>query len=407
MPAQILRLHNEIWIPHPVREVFPFFADASNLERLTPPSLRFEILTPHPIEMKVGTLIDYKLRLHGIPVRWQSEITEWEPPNRFVDEQRRGPYRIWRHEHIFTEQNGGTLAEDRLEYAVPGGMIVARLFVTGEVANIFAYRKQQLTEIFDIATKRELERKPAAVDSAPRASGPPHSESRLRDIESTLGVEFDDISLLERALVHSSFVAEFPDVFAESNDRLEFLGDAVIDLVIAQELVTRFPNFHEGSLTQTRATLVDKSALAAIGRRLGLGEWLIMGKGERERGGAERDSNCADAFEAVVGAVFADQGYDAAREFILRAMRDELRSLSVLKAPQRHPKSLLHEAAMTRGLSPPVYEQTARKGPDHMPVFCVRVLLNEKTAGEGRGGSKREAEAQAAEDALNKLGNAT
>ena len=141
-------LTNELWLPQPPNEVFPFFADASNLERLTPPSLRFRILTPLPIEMAAGTLIDYRIRLRGVPMRWQSEITEWEPPHRFVDEQRRGPYRLWVHEHTFTAQDGGTLARDIVHYAVLGGAIVQRLFVASELKRIFDYRNAALKAYF-------------------------------------------------------------------------------------------------------------------------------------------------------------------------------------------------------------------------------------------------------------------
>ena len=146
-------LTNELWLPQSPDEVFPFFADAANLERLTPPSLRFQILTPPPIEMAVGTLIDYRIRMRGIPMRWQSEITVWEPPYRFVDEQRRGPYRLWVHEHIFipqggTPQDGGTLARDIVQYAVLGGAIVQRLLVASELRRIFDYRNAALREYF-------------------------------------------------------------------------------------------------------------------------------------------------------------------------------------------------------------------------------------------------------------------
>ena len=141
-------LTNELWLPHQPQDVFPFFADAFNLERLTPPSLGFRVLTPPPIEMKVGTLIDYRVRLRGIPMRWQSEITEWEPPHRFVDEQRRGPYRLWVHEHTFTSQDGGTMAKDTVRYAVLGGAIVQRLFVASELKRIFQYRNAALKDHF-------------------------------------------------------------------------------------------------------------------------------------------------------------------------------------------------------------------------------------------------------------------
>ena len=142
----VFALRNEVWLPRPIDEVFEFFSDAYNLETLTPPILRFEVLTPDPIRMETGTLIDYKLRLRGLPVRWQSEITAWEPPHRFVDEQRRGPYSMWVHEHTFVEKDGGTLAKDNVDYAVLGGALVNRLFVARDVRKIFEYRTERLLE---------------------------------------------------------------------------------------------------------------------------------------------------------------------------------------------------------------------------------------------------------------------
>lgn len=138
----------ELWLPRPRAEVFEFFSNAGNLETLTPPWLRFSILTPQPIPMRKGALIDYKLRIHGIPVRWQTEITAWDPPARFVDEQRRGPYRVWIHEHTFEERDGGTLARDRVEYAAPGGWLVERLFVRGDVERIFRFRQETMAKLF-------------------------------------------------------------------------------------------------------------------------------------------------------------------------------------------------------------------------------------------------------------------
>ena len=141
-------LERSTFLPHPIDRVFPFFAEAENLETLTPPLLKFRIVTPRPIEMRVGALIDYKLRVHGIPLKWRSEITAWEPPFRFVDEQRRGPYRLWVHEHRFEEVDGGTRVEDRVEYAVLGGTLIQKLFVAPDLKRIFAFRQGQLEILF-------------------------------------------------------------------------------------------------------------------------------------------------------------------------------------------------------------------------------------------------------------------
>ena len=136
------------WIAKPLTDVFPFFSEARNLEELTPDWLEFQVLTPPPIEMAVGSRINYRLRLRGIPIRWESEISAWEPPVRFVDEQRRGPYRLWVHEHRFREANGMTFAEDLVRYAVPGGWIANQLVVRRDVRKIFEYRRAKLRQIF-------------------------------------------------------------------------------------------------------------------------------------------------------------------------------------------------------------------------------------------------------------------
>ncbi len=138
----------EQWLPRPLAEVFPFFAEARNLERITPAWLRFDVLTPAPVAMGVGTLVDYRLRWHGLPLRWRSEITAWEPPHRFVDEQRRGPYRLWVHEHRFEERDGGTLVADHVTYAVPFGSLADRLVVARDVRAIFAHRRAALAALF-------------------------------------------------------------------------------------------------------------------------------------------------------------------------------------------------------------------------------------------------------------------
>lgn len=142
------RFESEIWLPRPRAEVFPFFADAGNLERLTPPWLGFRILTPPPIAMSAGARIDYRLRVHGLPLRWRTRIEVWDPPHRFVDVQLRGPYRLWHHTHTFEEGDGGTLCRDVVRYAVPGGALVDRLFVRRDVERIFAFRGEALRSLF-------------------------------------------------------------------------------------------------------------------------------------------------------------------------------------------------------------------------------------------------------------------
>jgi ligand-binding SRPBCC domain-containing protein len=142
------RLESVQFLPAPREQVFEFFSDASRLELLTPPWLKFKVLTPSPIKMAAGLTIDYRLRLHGLPMRWQTLISVWEPPVRFVDEQARGPYRLWHHEHIFEPVEGGTLCRDLVDYKILGGRIIDALFVRPDLRKIFAFRRQKLAELF-------------------------------------------------------------------------------------------------------------------------------------------------------------------------------------------------------------------------------------------------------------------
>lgn len=142
------RFETQVWLPQPRDLIFEFFANPNNLERLTPAWLHFEILTRPNREILRGTLLDYRLRIRGIPLRWQSEIVSWEPPSYFVDRQTRGPYSLWVHQHTFTEMNNGTLVGDRVEYAVPGGWIVQRFLIAPDLERIFQHRHRVLKEIF-------------------------------------------------------------------------------------------------------------------------------------------------------------------------------------------------------------------------------------------------------------------
>ena len=150
---------SEIWLARSRSEVFPFFADARNLGAITPPWLSFRILTPAPIVMRPGLLIDYEIRLRGLPLRWRTKISEWESPTRFVDEQVTGPYRQWIHEHTFEESDGGTLCRDRVRYSVLGGRLINALFVRRDIERIFEFRRACLLKRFgssDRATGEDI-----------------------------------------------------------------------------------------------------------------------------------------------------------------------------------------------------------------------------------------------------------
>jgi ligand-binding SRPBCC domain-containing protein len=144
----IREFQSELWLPLTPGELFPFFADATNLDSITPPWLHFHIVTPPPIAMREGALIDYRLRMHGIPLRWRTRINAWQPPHRFVDEQIRGPFRQWIHEHTFEASDGGTLARDVVRYAVPFDSIAHRWLVRPDVERIFQYRTSALLQRF-------------------------------------------------------------------------------------------------------------------------------------------------------------------------------------------------------------------------------------------------------------------
>ena len=145
---RVRNFESQLWLPQPRGKVFAFFSDAANLELITPPWLQFRTIAPGSGEMRQGMLIDHRLRIHGFPLRWRSEITDWDPPASFIDEQVRGPYRLWVHEHRFEERNGGTLVNDHVRYAVPFDFLIHRLFIRPDIQRIFAYRQKKLRDIF-------------------------------------------------------------------------------------------------------------------------------------------------------------------------------------------------------------------------------------------------------------------
>ncbi len=141
-------LETTLWLPQTPEEIFPFFADAANLDAITPPWLNFKIRSPLPLQMREGARIEYSINLHGIPIRWKTNITSWKPPVMFVDEQISGPYRLWHHTHRFEAKDGGTLCTDRVRYKHWGGMLVEKFFVRPDVEKIFAYRREKLIQLF-------------------------------------------------------------------------------------------------------------------------------------------------------------------------------------------------------------------------------------------------------------------
>lgn len=153
---RVLSIRSRVWLRKPLGEVFPFFSEPGNLELLTPKRLKFRILSRVPADLAAGAEIDCQLRIKGIPVRWRSEITKWEPPHLFIDEQSRGPYRLWIHEHRFKGAEGVTLAEDFVKYAVPGGLVADRLFVRRDLRRIFRFRREKLQAIFGSVPRADI-----------------------------------------------------------------------------------------------------------------------------------------------------------------------------------------------------------------------------------------------------------
>jgi ribonuclease III len=222
-------------------------------------------------------------------------------------------------------------------------------------------------------------------------------------IAGRLGLAVRDSALLTQALVHSSYVNEHPDELAASNERLEFLGDAVLSLIVSEVLWTQHPDEAEGTLTTRRAAIVSTRGLAAVARRLAIGDAILMGQGAQRSGERRRSSVLAGAYEAIVAAVYLDQGLAAARDFVLDSIRPELEaalSADAVKAP----KSRLQEWAYLAGGRAPGYRVLSAEGPDHDRHFVVEVALGERVLGRGEGRSRREAETAAAEAALVALG---
>ena len=222
------------------------------------------------------------------------------------------------------------------------------------------------------------------------------------ELAERLGLHFDDPALLTEALVHSSYVNEHPEDETESNERLEFLGDAVLSLVMSEALFKRHRDEPEGILTTRRAAIVSTRGLARIARRIGIGDALVLGQGAENSGERGRSSVLAGLFESIVAAIYLDQGLEAARDFILKSAAPELDaavSADALKAP----KSRLQEYAFSITGRAPAYRIVRSDGPDHDRHFVVEVAVDGAVVGSGEGRSRREAETHAAESALERI----
>lgn len=230
---------------------------------------------------------------------------------------------------------------------------------------------------------------------------PQEMKELMKDLENKIGYHFKNPQLLTEALTHSSIALDRTQNPFD-NERLEFLGDAVLQLVITTHLFEIFPEFEEGPLTKIRTRLVSRTALKSYASRLGLGKYLIMGRGEETSGGRERSSILGDSFEALIGAIYLDSDFLTARKFILREAAEHLHRVA-LEPEEINPKGHLQELLQSKAPSAPCYEHLEERGKAHLKYFRCRVIWEGQELGAGEGRSKKEAEVAAATQALKAL----
>lgn len=241
------------------------------------------------------------------------------------------------------------------------------------------------------------------MDRAVESRRPCPEPPGLDRLQEALGYRFRNLSLLEEALTHRSLLNEIHDRGKRDNERLEFLGDAVLGLVVAELLMKALPEGREGELTLNRAALVKRKKLANIARRLALGNYLYLGKGEERTAGRQKASILADAFEAVVGAVFLDGGVDAARSLVQVHFAEYFEDIQNRHRATADPKTRVQELFLALFHTSPVYEVIEESGPEHAKSFHVRLCLKNLSLASGRGTNKKEAEQDAAERFLGHL----
>ena len=221
-------------------------------------------------------------------------------------------------------------------------------------------------------------------------------------IEKQIHYTFKEKSLIELAFIHRSFTNENRDVINEHNERLEFLGDAVLGLIVSDFLYTHLPDHPEGELSYLRSRLVEAPACMKYLQKIGLERFLMVGRGEAMNEGKGRGTILADLFEAVIGALYLDGGIEAAKKFFFKHFREDV--LAIVEKPHRNWKAELQDYCQKKYQKPPEYEVINEEGPDHLKTFFVQVHLNDKELGLGKGSSKKEAEQSAAEHAIHNLG---
>ena len=222
----------------------------------------------------------------------------------------------------------------------------------------------------------------------------------LEELQANIGITFNDINLLRHAFVHRSHLNESKE-FQESNERLEFLGDAVLSFVTSQYLYTTYPDFPEGTLTNIRSTLVKTKSLSTVATELNLGTLLLLSRGEESSGGRSNESLLADCFEALLGALFLDQGIEVVKQFLVRWLLGKTEAIIQTKSYVDF-KSLLQEITQEKTKISPIYRVTKSEGPDQNKTFWVEVVARDTVLGAGVGKSKQEAEQKAAQNALEK-----
>jgi ribonuclease-3 len=220
--------------------------------------------------------------------------------------------------------------------------------------------------------------------------------------QKSLGLSFGNESLLRQALTHSSYINEHPDSILPSNERLEFLGDAILDFIVAEKLYQEFPQLPEGKLTAIRASLVCRDALVEIASSLKLDDYLLLGQGEEASGGRIKPSNLANVMEAVIGAVYLDQGLAKTKRFVLSQLEPRLKKIKTEGITLNY-KALLQEFIQGKKKLTPVYQLVEATGPDHARQFTVAVTVEDEVLGKGRGKNKKAAETEAARSAWEKI----